>query len=273
MSDPQRNNSLIISRDRVGPRVQVRSARGFEWTRLELPVSGLSPSLSGLRIVHLSDFHCRAWWDPAYDQLTARLRENPPDLILFTGDFVECKHDSRPAQPVVRKLFSQLSSRLGTYAILGNHDGDLIGPPLARCNVNLIDHRRVFLHGAEADIELIGLSGVDRFDLDRRWAVGLGPKRPGSLRIILCHYPNVLARVADLAPDLYLTGHTHGGQISLPTGLPIMRHDTLPRRLCSGIHRIFGTVLVANRGFGFTYLPVRLFCPSEVVEIVVAAKP
>jgi predicted MPP superfamily phosphohydrolase len=86
----------------------------------------------------------------------------------------------------------------------------------------------------------------------------------------MCHYPDILPKVADLAPDLYLTGHTHGGQMALPGGTPIMRHDTLPRQLCTGIHRAFGTVLVVNRGFGFTTpLMVRLFCPTEVVEITV----
>jgi uncharacterized protein len=262
-----------ITRDAPGPLLQWRSARGFEWTRLDLTVPGLSPALSALRIVHLADFHCRPWWDPAYDDLIARLHAGPPDLILFTGDFVESKHDSRPAMPTVRKLFTQLPSRLGTYAILGNHDGDLVGPTLATCNVNLIDHRRVYLESGNASVELIGLPGVDRHDLDRPWINTLGPKRPGSLRISLGHYPDLSGRVADLAPDLYLTGHTHGGQIAWFDHLPILRHDTLPRQFCTGIHRIFGTVLVVNRGFGFTtFLQLRAFCPSEVVEIVVRAE-
>jgi uncharacterized protein len=260
---------LRISRDRIGPNVQFRSAAGFEWTRLEMIVPDLPPALGGLRIVHLSDFHCRPWWDPAYDQLIARLRKQPPDLILFTGDFVEDKRDPRPALPVAKKLFSQLSSRLGTFAVLGNHDGDLVAVAMAESKVTFLTHRRLRLEGDGAAIELIGLPGVARLDLDLKWALSLGKKRPGTLRIILSHYPNILRKVAELQPDLYLAGHTHGGQVALPNRMPILRHDSLPRPLCKGIHRAFGSVLVVNRGFGFSsVLPLRVFCPTEVVEIL-----
>jgi uncharacterized protein len=284
MTDDHDKSPLNIRRDAVGPRVQIRSSRGFEWTHLELPVPGLPAALDGLRICHLTDLHCRTWWDPAYDDLIAGLKANPPDLLLFTGDFVECKYDSRPAIPIVKKLLAQFSSRLGIFAILGNHDGDLVGPRLADCKLTFLDHRRIYLHSgdategkastaegkASATVELIGLIGVDRYDLDRRWIETLGKKQPGTLRIVMCHYPDILPKVADLEPDLYLTGHTHGGQIAMPNGTPILRHDALPRHLCTGIHRAYGSVLVANRGFGFTtLLMLRLFCPAEVIEIVV----
>lgn len=236
---------------------------------MDLPIAGLPAALDGFRIVHLADFHCRRGWDPACDDLITRLKANPPDLILFAGDFVESKRDARPALPTVRRIFTQLTSRLGTFAILGNHDGDLVGAGLAGCNLTLIDHRRVVMETSEAAIELIGLPGVDRQDLDEAWVGSLGKKKPNSVRIVLCHFPDVLPRVMQLEPDLYLTGHTHGGQVCLPGGLPIIRHDSLPRRYCTGIHRAFGTVLVANRGFGFSSpLKLRVNCPAEVVEIV-----
>ena len=264
--------AITIRPDKPGPRVQIRSARGFEWTQLEITVSGLHPSLDGMRLLHLTDLHCRRWWDPAYDELIARVKRNPPDAILFTGDFVESKRDSRPAIPTVKRLFSQLSSRLGTFAIVGNHDGDLVIPSLKNCNLTFIDHRRMYLESGDAAIELIGLPGVWRDDLDLGWVETLGPKRPASLRIALCHFPDILPKVAGLKPDLYLTGHTHGGQVTLPGGLPIFRHDSFPRRLCTGIHQAYGTTLVVNRGFGYSsVIMLRMFCPTEVVEILVRA--
>jgi predicted MPP superfamily phosphohydrolase len=266
--------AIKICRDKPGPRLQIRSARGFEWNRLELTVTGLHPALNGMRLLHLTDFHCRRWWDPAYDDLIARIRQNPPDMILFTGDFVESKRDARPALPTVRRLFSQFTSRLGTFAIVGNHDGDLVPPTLNMANLTFVDHRRIFLESGDAAIELIGLPGVWRQDLDLNWAKALGKKRPGMLRIAMCHFPDLLPVVADLEPDLYLTGHTHGGQITWPSGLPIFRHDSLPRELCTGIHSAFGTVMVVNRGIGFSSLmAVRMFCPSEVIQIQIRARP
>ena len=70
-----------------------------------------------------------------------------------------------------------------------------------------------------------------------------------------------------LQPDLYLAGHTHGGQICLPNERAILTHDSLPRTMCKGAHEINGTCLVVGRGFGFTTIPVRAFAPAEVVEV------
>jgi predicted MPP superfamily phosphohydrolase len=224
--------------------------------------------LEGLRILHLTDFHCRRYWDPAYDDLLARIAARPPDIIFYTGDFVDNRFDFRRALPIVQKWVQQLKSRLGTFAILGNHDGDLMAPALAGLDITLIDHRRLILHSGDAAIELIGVAGVDRLDLDLPFLKSLGDKPTGAVRIILSHFPDTLRKVTFLRPDLYLCGHTHGGQICLPTGLPIIRHDNLPRRFGRGIHRLFGTWLVVNRGLGFSSrAQVRLFCPAEVIEM------
>ena len=93
-------------------------------------------------------------------------------------------------------------------------------------------------------------------------------RRENTLRIVLSHFPDHLPRVQyALQPDLFLAGHTHGGQVCLPGGWPILRHDTMPRRLCSGIHWVERTWLVANRGFGFSGMQLRLFCPAEVLDL------
>jgi hypothetical protein len=120
----------------------------------------------------------------------------------------------------------------------------------------------------DTPIELIGLPGVDRIDLDERFLHTLPPRQPGVPRIILCHYPDLIRQSAHVKADLYLAGHTHGGQICLPNGQAIFTHDSLPKRLCKGSHDVEGTCLIVNRGFGFTTIPLRIFCPAEVVEVV-----
>ena len=88
-------------------------------------------------------------------------------------------------------------------------------------------------------------------------------------RIVLAHYPDLITSSAAMRPDLYLAGHTHGGQICLPGGRAILTHDHLPRHLCKGAHELGdGTCLVVNRGLGFATIPLRMFCPAEVIEIV-----
>ncbi len=258
----------VIHVDRRGPWIQLFSAKGFEWTTAQLPIPNLSAGLDGLYVLHLSDFHTRSRWDKAYDELIDRVEKNPPDLILFTGDFVDNKYDHRSALPILQRLVNRLRSRLGFVAILGNHDGDLLGPPLASLNVTLINNRQLQLSSGSETIELIGMAGVERNDIDLAFVQSLGPKSPDSVRIVLSHYPEAIHKAASLHPDLYLCGHTHGGQICFPNRYPPIRHDTLPRRLCTGIHRFADTWLVVNRGLGFSSsAQIRLFCPAEVTEI------
>ena len=259
--------TATIHTDRPGPRLQLFTAKGFEWVHVGLPIPNLPAELDGFRILHLSDLHARRVWDPAYDDLIARVRATPPDVIAFTGDFVDDKHDSRRELPIVQKLINALTSRLGFVTVLGNHDGDLLGPPLASLNVTLIDHRSFALHSGSATLELIGLPGVDRADYDPTFLHSLGKKNPNTIRIALAHYPDLIRRIRFLEADVYLAGHTHGGQVCFPGKVPILRHDSLPTKFIGGINRYHDTWLVVNRGLGFSSYPIRLFCPAEVLEI------
>lgn len=256
---------------RPGPWFQFRVPYGFEWNRATLPVPNLPAALEGLRILHVSDFHLRRFWKSPYDRLLERIARNPPDLLLCTGDFIEERHDYRPALPMVLRLVAGFRARLGCFGILGNHDLHWMERPLRGTNVTLINggRREIIVGGAGgATIELIGLPGVDRLDLTDDFVQSIPRRRDGTLRIVLSHYPDHLPRTQYvLQPDLFLAGHTHGGQVCLPGGYPLVRHDKLPRRLCTGIHWVDRTWLVVNRGFGFSGMPVRLFCPAEVLEL------
>jgi hypothetical protein len=257
----------IIRRDRAGPWLQMMYSGGFEWVTADLPIPGLPADLEGFRLLHLSDLHVRVRWDSAYDELISRVRNDPPDLIVYTGDFVDDVHDHRKVLPTLRRVVNGLKSRLGSVAILGNHDGDLLGPPLASLDLTLVEHRMLSLTSGSASLELIGVAGVQREDFDPAFLRTLPAKAPNAVRVALSHYPDIVRETCFLKPDLFLAGHTHGGQICLPGKIPILKHDSLPRPICSGIHRAFDTWLVVNRGFGFSWLAVRMFCPAEVIEI------
>jgi uncharacterized protein len=263
-----RKPRIRFIRPRRGPWLQIISLKGFEWNTVELSLPDLPAELEGLRLWHLTDIHFRWRWRGAIDDIIARAQTDPPDLMLFTGDFVDYKFEHRRALPFVGRMLAGLKGRLGTFAVLGNHDGDLLGARLASWGVELMTHRRVELPLRGAVIELIGLPGVDRFDLDENFILHAPPKRAGVPRIILSHYPDLIRSARVMKPDLYLAGHTHGGQICLPNERAILTHDSLPKRMCKGAHDVDGTCLVVGRGFGFTTMPVRVFCPAEIVEVV-----
>jgi uncharacterized protein len=253
-----------------GPRLQIGTPAGFEWNRYQLPVAGLPPVLEGLKIVHLTDLHIRTPWSAAYDELVQRVGDAHADLVLITGDIVEGLFDYRKNIPNAGRVLSRLSARLGVFAILGNHDGDLLAPHLLPWGVQFLGGRRLVMQTDEAAIELIGLPGVYRGEVVAPFVRKIPPRQKNLLRIVLAHYPDQSRTVKSLEPDLILAGHTHGGQICLPGGTAIMHRDSLPRRFGKGVHRIGRdqkTWLVVGRGFGFTKMRVRTFCPSEVIEL------
>jgi predicted MPP superfamily phosphohydrolase len=253
--------------DQAGPWLQLTVPHQFEWNRYELAIAGLPPGLEGLRIAHVTDLHFRTFWSEIYDQLLGRIRQEAVDLIFLTGDLNHRKRDNRPALPFVKRFVSQLSARFGCFGVLGNHDGYSLSSRLGKCGVTFLDQRRQILEIAGASLELIGLPGVIRKDVTPSVLGGFPPKKAGIPRLVLSHFPDIIRKASVLQPDVYFAGHTHGGQICLPGGFAPIRHDSLPRRLCKGVHRFGDTWLVVSRGLGFTGVGIRLFCPAEVSEI------
>lgn len=266
-----------IEHVRRGPWIQFAAPHRFGWQRAELPIVGLGAPLSGLRIIHLSDLHFRTRWYASHDELVERVNASRSDLILMTGDLVDDKRNHRKGLPQVLRLLSGLRARLGVFTILGNHDGPFIAPSLNVNSTRMIDSQRVIVKvggdsapgGGGSEIELIGLPGLTRQELGEGFLRRLPPRTPGVPRIVLSHYPDHIRRLERVRPDLYLTGHTHGGQLCLPGGVPLVRHDSLPRAMCRGVHRCGSTWLVVSPGLGFSSpLPLRLFSATEVIEIV-----
>lgn len=263
---------------RRGPWLQLGPIDRYEWNRYELPLAALPPALEGLRILHLSDVHLKGAWHPALDDLHERVQRDVPDLIFITGDFVEDKFDGRPALRLVERFVTGLRSRFGMFAIIGNHDSDLLAPRVARWGVNMlpIGSHTISVRGAQ--VELIALAGFDRNDLTTQHVLDVRPRdahtSPRVPRLVLSHYPDALPRLQafDVAPDIHFAGHTHGGQVCLPGRVPIIKHDTLPRRCCTGVHRVDDTWLVVSRGMGYSSYPIRVFCPAEVVEVGLVSK-
>jgi uncharacterized protein len=251
------------------PWLEIGRIRTLRFPRYELAIRDLPPALAGMRIVHLSDLHIHRTWMPAWDQLHAWLAASPPDLILVTGDWVDDKHDHRPALPLLERFVGGLHARLGVWGILGNHDSDLLPLRAGDVRVRKLFNERVTLEHDDARLDLIGLHGVHPLDaLDAPLHDLVGTRDGNAVRIVLSHFPSRAVELAEMDVDLVLAGHTHGGQVCLPGGVPIITHDPLPKRFARGAHRLGNTWLVTSRGCGFSKLPIRVFCPADVRELV-----
>jgi predicted MPP superfamily phosphohydrolase len=235
----------------------------------ELEVAGLPPELDGLRIAHLSDFHlgtpsrgARAV-EVAVDWTASRR----PDLVCVTGDLLSRPH----AEERLRELLRRIEH---PYVVLGNHDFARSRDPFSLpAGIERLE-RGTLLADASTEVELRGrrveLAGVDpRSWMDRRPS-GF-PGSDADLRILLCHFPDVLDRVEPGRWHLILAGHLHAGQIVLPYGRRrvLLAHPRAP--YSHGVYVRDETTMHVSAGLGTTFVPFRLFARPEATELVLRA--
>lgn len=244
--------------------------------RLRLPLADLPPALDGLRVAHMTDLHLGRYNSAAYlESVVRRCNDLAPDLVLLTGDFV---HGSPRFIPRVAAIVARLAPRLGTLAVLGNHDhwegAAACRRALRRAGAHLVDNARRWVgrdglsHRARPGclcVAGVGDLWEDRTDLDAA-LFGVDPRTP---RLLLSHNPDfaetATARRSPHRVDLMLSGHTHGGQVRLPGGRSLIspsRHGTkYDQGFVDGPRfRVF-----VSTGVGTTILPVRLLVRPEIV--------
>ena len=243
-------------------------------TAMELPLARLPAAFDGFTIALLSDFH--------YDRLSAvpikaaieMVNQLHPDLIALTGDFVtvpllhrqlhNAKRAARAAEPCAT-LLSELQSRLGSVAVLGNHDTQAdpvrISDALQSKGITVLRNRLMPLEQGGARIWLCGLDSVWHSVPILARAMKGAPA--GELVILLVHEPDFADKVAHFPIDLQLSGHSHGGQVWLPgIGAPWL--PELGRKYPRGLYQVGSLTLYTNFGLGTIRLPIRLNCPPEV---------
>jgi uncharacterized protein len=231
-------------------------------------LSRLTPELAGLRIVHLSDFHLGfpSRGTRAVERAIEWAAERRPDLVLISGDLL-----ARPrAEPKLRRLLERLPS---SFAVLGNHDFALSRDPFSKpaelsdlgSTVLLEDEgRTVKLRGRRVQIV-----GVDPRAYRRGQAKPARYADPeADLRILLCHFPNVIDRLPPGVFDLVLAGHLHAGQVCIPYGFGKLRLAHIRWTYAEGLYRRPGGVLHVSPGLGTTFVPFRFFARPEATELV-----
>ena len=272
--------SLIESRRYRLDSVKVNTGEGAEG-----PISADDQPMR-LRVLHLSDLHLSKPESHKIEFLR-RATDAQYDLIVITGDIFENYSGLQYASEIISR-----PPRLGTYAVLGNHDYydyNMLHRTIGRVwrrfrSPKEMRNVQPMIQALEAaGIKVLRNSAVTHSD-DKLHIVGIdypGISEPELQRLVneappdhlimsLVHVPNRLERLQDAGVHLAFGGHTHGGQVRIPIYGPLITNSDLPRKEASGLIWRGATAIHVSRGVGADPRSnFRLFCPphGSVIEV------
>jgi predicted MPP superfamily phosphohydrolase len=221
----------------------------------------LAAPFDGFTILHLSDLHADMSAE-AMAHAATMVSGLHYDLCVLTGDY-----RGRTYGPFQLSLGNMLrlcgSLRGEVYGVLGNHDSIRMVPDLERMGIRMLLNEHVEIERGGSRIVLAGIDDAHFYRLDNIEKAAAGV-HGDAFSILLSHTPEVFRRASHAGFDLLLAGHTHGGQICLPGGVPIILQSRLPRAMGRGAWRYHDMSGYTSAGTGACGVPVRFNCPPEI---------
>lgn len=218
--------------------------------------------ISPFRIVHLSDLHLDKGksLEGRTPSLVKRLQ---PDLLLMTGDYINNFKPTKSEIDYLDRFSSKISAKNGKYASFGNWDIEGKDRMFRNSDVIPLKNEIKSVNIGYNNINIAGLNYESASNLDNL----LGDMDSSGLNILLHHTPDLIEDVAkkDIV-DLYLAGHTHGGQVRIPFYGALVCFSKFGKKYESGRYEVENTTLYVNRGLGECgeFPKIRLFCKPEI---------
>jgi uncharacterized protein len=238
-----------------------RNARDIRLVEHTVELRRLPAVFDGMRILQISDPHVDM--SPAIlEALIARVRDLHYDVCVLTGDYRAATYGAIAASlDGMRALAAHLKQP--SYGVLGNHDSIRMVPELEAAGIRMLINEAVAIQRGRHALHIAGIDDAHYFRVDNI-AQAAAPIPAHSVGILLSHTPEVYRQAAHAGFDLMLCGHTHGGQLCLPGGIPVLLDAKIPRRLGRGRWHYQSMVGYTSVGAGASIADVRLNCPPEV---------
>ena len=227
----------------------------LEFVKLKMNIKNLPDQLKGKTLMQISDIHVGNRFDYKYiiDSFKKAQKLNP-DFVVFTGDFVSYDNEEQFEQ-LKEVLKHTVKGKLGTIAILGNHDygkdwseqhvADKITSLLKSAGVTVLNNEQKNING----LNIIGL--------DDYWGLNFNPQKimnsinHENANLVLCHNPDVCdLNIWNNYKGWILSGHTHGGQVKPPFLNPLILPVQNKRYSSGKIDLHDGRTLYINRALG-----------------------
>ena len=224
-----------------------------------------------IKIIQFSDAHISEFFDVKnLKKAVDRINSQNPHIVVFTGDLIDKynQYNDKDNLNKIWEVLSEIKAPLGKYAVYGNHD---YGGGAERVYKQIMEKSgfQVLLNKnaklEEYNINIIGMDDSIFGTLDKEAIVNALDEN--YYNIILSHEPDVAEYFLEYSADLFLTGHSHGGQINLPF---INYTPPLAKKYFRGMYEISNyrqTKIYVNVGLGTSQIPMRFMATPELTVI------
>ena len=238
-----------------------RNALRIRLVQNEVRLAALPMAFEGYTILHLSDLHVDMSEDLVH-ALIECVRMVDYDLCVLTGDYrYRTRGPYEPALAGLARLRPHLKEPV--YAVLGNHDTIRMVPGMEDLGIRVLLNESARLERPGAAIHLAGIDDAHYFRVDNLHKAAHDIPHE-EVSILLSHTPETYRNAAHADFKLMLCGHTHGGQICLPGGIPLITDADCPRAYTRGSWRYHDLVGYTSVGAGSSIVDVRLNCLPEI---------
>lgn len=238
-----------------------KNAAQIEVRHNHIRLPKIPKAFDGFVILHLSDLHVDMN-QGAMEHLRGILQEIKYDLCVFTGDYRGKSFGPyEEALLGMARVCAELRKPL--YGVLGDHDTIRMTPGLEEIGIRMLLNESITIERDNQHIYLAGIDDAHFYGADNiEKAASEIPRDEFS--ILLSHTPEIYRQAAYADFDLLLSGHTHGGQICLPSRIPLTLDSVLPRHMGSGAWKYNDMIGYTSVGAGSSIVPARFNCPPEI---------
>ncbi|HKK10614.1 MAG TPA: metallophosphoesterase [Bacteroidales bacterium] len=241
------------------------NARNVQSEKITLAFDNLPDAFDGFTILHLSDLHIDSLRGHE-DNILKAIGNQHYDTVFFNGDYRRDTSGSfRGIIKPMKRIAEALNPPFGKWAVLGNHDTYLMAEYEEEVGISLLINETAEF---EKEGEKIYLTGTDDpFYYFSEQAI-LALEQPiKGFKIAMVHTSELRDFAADNNYCLYLSGHTHGGQICLPNKKALISHQFEGNEYTAGAWKYKNMTGYTSRGCGVSGLPVRFNCLPEITFI------
>ncbi len=221
-------------------------------------------TFKGTRIVFVSDIHSNKIVSNNHiKNMVKKINELNPDIVLLGGDYIA------KGKEHIETCFNELSkinAKVGKYGVLGNHDHygypELVRESMEKAGIKCLDNDSVWIQNGN---DRIKIGGVGDLWLDKQIIENtIHDVTEEDFVMLLSHNPDYAEKLKTSKIDLMLSGHTHGGQVTLFGLYAPFLPTKYGQKYRQGLIETENTKVLVSKGIGCTGLPFRFFSRPEI---------